>query len=64
MHRPIRPRPILCSGSGSAWMTGGCSIFSLSEPHLDRLATGLQRLEVELDLDGNVLASQILGYSP
>jgi len=64
MHRPIRPRPILWSGSGSAWMTGGSSINRLLELDLDGLAGRCQRLEVELDVDGDFLASQILGYSP
>jgi hypothetical protein len=45
-------------------MTGGCSIFRLSELDLDGLADRYQRLEVELDIDGDVLASQVLGYSP
>ena len=63
-QRPIRPRPILWSGRGSAWMTGGCSIFRLSELDLHGLAGRCQRLEVELDVDGDLLASQILGYSP
>ena len=64
MHRPIRPRPTLWTGSGSAWMMGGSAIIRLSELHLYGLAGGCQRLEVELDVDGDLLASQILGYSP
>jgi hypothetical protein len=63
-HRPILPRPTLRSAAGSAGMMGGCSIFRFSELHLDRLAGGCQRLEVELDVDGDFLADQVFGYSP
>ena len=63
-HRPIRPKPALRAVAGSAWIIGGCSMFGRSELHLDRLAGRLQRLEVELDVDGDFLASQVLGYSP
>jgi hypothetical protein len=37
---------------------------SPSELDLDGLAGGLQRLEVELDADGDFLANQVFGYSP
>ena len=63
-HRPIRPSPAFGGAAGSAWMTGGSFILRLSEFHLDRLAGGCQRLEVELDVDGDLLAKQVLGYSP
>ena len=63
-QRPIRPRPILRSGSGSAWMIGGSAIIRLSELHLYGLAGGCQRLEVELDVDGDFLAGHVLWYSP
>jgi hypothetical protein len=45
-------------------MMGGCSIVRLSELHLDGLAGGYQRLEVELNVNGDFLADQVLGYSP
>jgi hypothetical protein len=45
-------------------MTGGCSIIKFSEMHLEGLAGGCQRLEVELNVDGDLLADQVLGYSP
>ena len=35
-----------------------------SELDLDGLAGGLQRLEAELDADGDFLANQVFGYSP
>jgi hypothetical protein len=63
-HRPIRPKPAFCGGAGSAWITGGSFIIRLSEFHLDRLAGGGQGLEIELDVDGDFLANQVLGYSP
>ena len=63
-HRPIRPNPAFGGAAGSAWITGGSFIFSLSELHLDWLAGGGQRLEIELDVDGDFLANQVLGYSP
>ena len=63
-HRPILPRPTLRSAAGSAGMMGGCSIFRLSELHLDRLADGCQRLEIKLHVDGDFLADQVFGYSP
>jgi hypothetical protein len=45
-------------------MMGGSSIVSLSELDLDGLAGRRQRLEVELDVHGDFLADQVLGYSP
>jgi hypothetical protein len=63
-HRPIRPKPALWAIIGSAWMMGGCSIFKRSKLHLDRLTGRLQGLKVELDVHGDFLASQVLGYSP
>jgi len=63
-HRPIRPNPAFCGGAGSAWILGGSFIIRLSQFHLDRLAGGQQWLEVELDVDGDFLADQVLGYSP
>ena len=63
-HRPIRPKPALRAIIGSAWMIGGCSIFERLKLHLDRLAGRLQGLKVELDVHGDFLASQVLGYSP
>jgi hypothetical protein len=45
-------------------MMGGSAIIRLSELHLYGLAGRCQRLEVELNVDGDLLASQILGYSP
>jgi hypothetical protein len=63
-YRPILPRPTLLPAAGSAGTMGGCSIVRLSELHLDRLAGGCQRLEVELDVDGDFLADQVFGYSP
>ena len=63
-HRPTRPKPALRAITGSAWMMGGCSMFRLLELHLDRLAGRLQRLEVELDVHGDFLANQVIGYSP
>jgi hypothetical protein len=63
-HRPIRPNPAFRGSAGSAWITGGSFIIRLSEFHLDRPAGGLQRFEVELDVDGDFLANQIFGYSP
>jgi hypothetical protein len=63
-HRPIRPNPTFGGAAGSAWITGGSSMFSLSELHFDRLAGGFQRFEIEPDVDGDFLASQVLGYSP
>jgi hypothetical protein len=63
-QRPIRHRPILRSGSGSAWMIGGSAIIRRSELHLYGLACGRQRLEVELDVDGDFLAGHVLWYSP
>jgi hypothetical protein len=63
-HRPIRPRPVFGFASGSAWITGGCSIFRPLELDVDGLAGRWQRLEIELDVDGNFLADQVLGYSP
>jgi hypothetical protein len=45
-------------------MMGGSAIIRLSKLHLYGLAGRWQRLEVELDIDGDFLASQILGYSP
>jgi hypothetical protein len=50
--------------TGPAWMIGGCSIFERLKLHLDRLARRLQGLKVELDVHGDFLASQVLGYSP
>jgi hypothetical protein len=64
IYRPIRPRRALRSASGSAGITGGSSIFTPSKLHLDRLAGRWQRLEVELNVDGDFLADQVLGYSP
>jgi hypothetical protein len=45
-------------------MIGGSSIFRLSKLHLDGLAGGYQRLEVELNVNRDFLADQVLGYSP
>jgi hypothetical protein len=63
-QRPILPRPALRSAAASAWMTGGCSIINFSELHLEGLVGGWQRLEVELNVDDDLLADQVLGYSP
>jgi hypothetical protein len=63
-HRPTRPKPALRAITGSAWMTGGSSIFERLKLHLDRLAGRLQRLKVELDVHDDFLANQVLGYSP
>jgi hypothetical protein len=63
-HRPIRPAPALRAITGSACMMGGSSIFDRLELHLDRLAGRLQRLKVKLDVHGDFLADQVLGYSP
>ena len=63
-HRPIRPEPAFGLVSGAAWIMGGSSIVRLSELDLDGLAGRWQRLEVELDVDGDFLADQVLGYSP
>ena len=63
-HRPTRPKPALRAITGSAWMMGGSAIIRLSKLHLYGLAGRWQRLEIELDIDGDFLASQILGYSP
>ena len=62
--RPIRPRPAFWPKAGSAWMMGGCSMFSFSELDVHGLAGRWQRLEVELNVDGDFLADQVLGYSP
>ena len=56
-QRPIRPKPAFWFDSGSAWMLGGASIFRCSELDLDGFAGRLQRLEVELDVDGDFLAN-------
>jgi hypothetical protein len=45
-------------------MMGGASIFRLSELDLNGLAGRCQRLEVELNVEGDFLADQVLGYSP
>jgi hypothetical protein len=54
----------LRSSPGSAWMMGGCSIFGCSELDVHGLAGCRQRLEVEVNVDGDFLADQVLGYSP
>ena len=63
-HRPIRPRPVFGFTAGSVWTTGGCSISRRSKLDVDGLTGRRQRLEVKLDVDGNFLADQVLGYSP
>jgi hypothetical protein len=45
-------------------MMGGSFIPRLSELHLRGFASRSQRPQVEPDLDGNFLASHIIGYSP
>jgi hypothetical protein len=39
-------------------------MFSFSELDVHGLAGRWQRLEVELNVDGDFLADQVLGYSP
>ena len=63
-QRPIRPRAALRPMAGSACMRGGCSMFGFSELDIHGLAGRRQRLEVELNVDGDFLADQVLGYSP
>ena len=62
--RPIRPNPAFGAVTVSAWMIGGGSMLRPSELYLDRLAGRRQRLEIELDVDRDFLANQVLGYSP
>jgi len=63
-HMPMRPSAAFELLAGSAWITGGCSIFSFSELLRDRFAGRLQRLEVELNVHRDLLAVQIAGYPP
>ena len=63
-HRPIRPKPALRRGADPARVTGGSFVLRLSELHFDRLAGGGQRLEIELDLNRDLLAAEVLRYSP
>jgi len=63
-YRPIRPSAAFWFVTGSAWMRGGCSMIRRSELDVHGLAGRGQRLEVELDVDGDFLTDQVLGYSP
>ena len=63
-QRPIRPRAALWSADGSAWIMGGCSMFGFSELDVHGLAGRWQRFEVEVNVDGDFLADQVLRYSP
>ena len=62
--RPIRPKPAFGFVSDSAWIMGGSFIVSFSELDLGGLAGRSQRPQVEPDVDGNLLASHVFGYSP
>jgi hypothetical protein len=39
-------------------------MFAFSELHVHGLAGSWQRFKVELNVDGDFLADQVLGYSP
>jgi len=64
MYRPIRPSAGLLSGAGPDGTVGGDSMLRLLQLHVHRPAGGFQRPQVELDVDGDSLADQVLGYSP
>ena len=64
MYSPMRPRAGLRSAAGSVWMMGGCSMLGCLELDVHGLAGRGQRLEIELNVDGGLLANQVLGYSP
>ena len=59
--RPIWPQAFPAFPAGAP----NCSLISrLLQLNLDRLAGGLQRLEIELDADRDLLADRLIRYSP